>query len=444
MKIQLINHASVKIFTGDCVILTDPWFSGSTFNNGWSLICKNNISDHEILNKVNYIWISHEHPDHFDVQFFKRNFEHIIQKGIVVLFQETLDKRVIKFLNSLKILVQEIKNNISTNIIGNTSIIISKAGYYDSMLFVDNKKVKILNTNDCDVKDFDISKTILNKFKNCDLLLTQFSYAAWKGNESNKHARIQAAKEKLLSIKKQYNLFAPKNLMPFASFIYFSHKDNSYMNDQINTIDIVFEFIKKIECKPVILRLNEIWNNEKYKIESQSLEFWKKSYENISEYEKKDYLNSYSEVQLNEIFKVFQQRIFEKNSRFIIKLIKVVPFLNFFKKINFYITDLDSYFIYDIKKGFVNVNIKKKNDVIEIHSSSLFFLMKFEFGFDTLTVNGLFNSNFKNFSKLAGNFSISSYNALGKKLTFLSFLDFQTIKKYFGLIFKMKSKYRIN
>ena len=70
MNVQLINHACVKILTKDCGILTDPWMFGSVFNNGWNLIEKNQTNTTEILNKVNYIWLSHEHPDHFDVNFF--------------------------------------------------------------------------------------------------------------------------------------------------------------------------------------------------------------------------------------------------------------------------------------------------------------------------------------------------------------------------------------
>ena len=34
-------------------------------------------------------------------------------------------------------------------------------------------------------------------------------------------------------------------IIPFASFIYFSHVDNAYMNDQINKIRNIEQFIKQ-------------------------------------------------------------------------------------------------------------------------------------------------------------------------------------------------------
>ena len=54
-----------------------------------------------------------------------------------------------------------------------------------------------------------------------------------------------ASKEKLMRIKIQSNVFNSKYIIPFASFIYFSHVDNAYMNDGVNKIRDVENFIKK-------------------------------------------------------------------------------------------------------------------------------------------------------------------------------------------------------
>ena len=88
--LTFINHASILIRGKDCGLLTDPWYSGSIFHNGWSLLYENpKTSILEVLEKTNYIWISHEHPDHFSIEFF-RNYANIIKdRKIIVLFQNT-------------------------------------------------------------------------------------------------------------------------------------------------------------------------------------------------------------------------------------------------------------------------------------------------------------------------------------------------------------------
>ena len=59
-QIQLINHSSVLINNDDLKILTDPWYSGSAFNDGWSLLYENKPEDiKKILDNLNYIFLSH-------------------------------------------------------------------------------------------------------------------------------------------------------------------------------------------------------------------------------------------------------------------------------------------------------------------------------------------------------------------------------------------------
>ena len=59
--IRFINHASILL---DEKILCDPWYSGSIFLNGWNLLHENRVDINTIVPQ--YIWISHEHPDHFN------------------------------------------------------------------------------------------------------------------------------------------------------------------------------------------------------------------------------------------------------------------------------------------------------------------------------------------------------------------------------------------
>ena len=88
-KIQLINHASVYLkLSKDLNLLTDPWYDGSAFDDGWSLLYENDEKlILEILDKINFIYISHEHPDHFSISFFKKYAEILKYKNIKIIFK---------------------------------------------------------------------------------------------------------------------------------------------------------------------------------------------------------------------------------------------------------------------------------------------------------------------------------------------------------------------
>ena len=68
--IKFINHASFIVKNKNFNLLIDPWFSGSSFDNGWDLISETKIDDEELKN-ITHIWFSHEHPDHFSVKDLK-------------------------------------------------------------------------------------------------------------------------------------------------------------------------------------------------------------------------------------------------------------------------------------------------------------------------------------------------------------------------------------
>ena len=85
-SLQFINHASILVSHGDISLLSDPWYQGDAFHKGWNLI--HELKDDEIitlLDRVTHIWISHEHPDHFSILFFKK-FGHILKANNCLLY----------------------------------------------------------------------------------------------------------------------------------------------------------------------------------------------------------------------------------------------------------------------------------------------------------------------------------------------------------------------
>ena len=64
LNLKFINHACVKFEHEKFSFATDPWCFGPAFNNGWWL--KNNSRENwiEELDNCDFIYISHNHPDH--------------------------------------------------------------------------------------------------------------------------------------------------------------------------------------------------------------------------------------------------------------------------------------------------------------------------------------------------------------------------------------------
>ena len=67
MKINFINHACFIVESKNKKVMCDPWFKGNIFDNGWSLLHEVNSPDPK---DYDYVWISHEHPDHFRPNLF--------------------------------------------------------------------------------------------------------------------------------------------------------------------------------------------------------------------------------------------------------------------------------------------------------------------------------------------------------------------------------------
>src|SRR3546814_16475446 len=91
--ITFINHACFIVESGGVKLLCDPWIAGSALHDGWNLITE---EEHPGIHDVDYIWYSHEHPDHFSIPFLK-SVPQEKRGNITVLYQRTNDHPVLDF-----------------------------------------------------------------------------------------------------------------------------------------------------------------------------------------------------------------------------------------------------------------------------------------------------------------------------------------------------------
>lgn len=71
MKIRYLYSACILVETEDSRILCDPWFSDYIYEGSWIQYPPLAGNPSEIIGQVDYIYISHLHPDHFDPKFLR-------------------------------------------------------------------------------------------------------------------------------------------------------------------------------------------------------------------------------------------------------------------------------------------------------------------------------------------------------------------------------------
>ena len=91
-RICWINHAGFELQSNGLRIVCDPWLTGLAFNQSWALLTETRFQPGD-FEGVDYIWFSHEHPDHFSPPDL-RSIPERIRSNITILFQKAKDGRV--------------------------------------------------------------------------------------------------------------------------------------------------------------------------------------------------------------------------------------------------------------------------------------------------------------------------------------------------------------
>lgn len=415
MKIKFYSHACFTISNQSTVLLNDPYLFGTAFNDGWDLIYE--VKDFEFdIKKKNFIYFSHEHPDHFSIQFI--NFiPQELKSNITILYQKTKDGRVKKFIDKLGFKFIELDDRERFEFSENFFITIGQVPFYDSWALIEIDGKKILNANDCILETPERVKDIQNVTSNVDILFTQYSYANWvEGGKDNKLERVKLANEKLSRIKMQSNVLSPKFIVPFASMVRFCHEENNYMNDSINTPRKTVEFIdNNTSSKPYLMVPYEIWDGQVEKDNEEAMKFWDYTYQKALTRQLVKQKKVYSIEELRNAFDSMMNRVKKKNNFVIIlflSILKIIP------EQNICITDLNKTINFSWKNGFRETYINNSNEFVKMTSESVHFLFSFDFGIDTLNVNARFNGNLLQKKKLVRTFSLLELNNTGRYLSF--------------------------
>lgn len=224
MKIRFVSHASFSVENHGTTLLCDPWLFGKAFNRGWALLSPAAPVEWE---KIDYVWISHQHPDHLHFPTLK-SVDLQQRKQLTMLYQRHASPRIPKVLQGLGYsAVRELRLNKWTPLGDGMEVMCGSVGSMDSWICIRANGINILNLNDCVLGPGHLAY-ISGLVGKVTVLLTQFSFANWIGNRSDE---LGEAETKLRELRDRVNTLKPDATIPFASFIYFCNQENSWMND---------------------------------------------------------------------------------------------------------------------------------------------------------------------------------------------------------------------
>lgn len=243
MKITHLTSATELITVNGIKILTDPWLDDGIYYGSWYSYPPSKV-DTELLKDIDYIYISHIHPDHFCEKTMHR-----LDKSTPILIHNFSEKflkmkiELLGFNNIIELPHNErflLKNDVYINILAadncNPEICGKAFGCFalsngpkktnqiDSLCVIDNGKFVLVNTNDC---PYPIAREALLKVKEdydkIDFLLVGYTgaslypyamsdYSDKKMKEAQKATKIKA----MMFGAQTINEIQPRFYMPFA------------------------------------------------------------------------------------------------------------------------------------------------------------------------------------------------------------------------------------
>jgi UDP-MurNAc hydroxylase len=406
-EILWINHAGYELRSCGVRLVHDPWLEGLAFDRGWALVSPTKYG-YDDFRGVDYIWLSHEHPDHFSPPVLRKIPEEI-RRSITILFQRTRDGRVVEFCRKIGFRTQELSDGDRMTLKNGLAITCGVVDG-DSWLFAETPEFTYFNANDCVGADWsEIAKSLR---KPVDVLLTQFSYANWVGNPGETERMAEGADEKIREMEQQLDAFRPRVLIPFASFVWFCRDENFHLNQAINRIDRIYDRFRE-DRQVVILYPGDLYRIGEKRDSADAIARY------LADWQSHDRPMQLREdsvplKELQRLSTVHQQKLKQKNAMW---LLRPLVWAGYIAAVSIYLRDLSSGIRYSVLGGIQARGLARSECDVEFSSSSFANMLNNGYGYQTLHVSGRYRElRPGGFVRLSPHFAIPLENEQGFSL----------------------------
>ena len=259
LSMRFINHACVIVNSKNIKFATDPWISGSAFSNGWWLQNASPADAYDELNSCDFIFISHNHPDHLHPESLKNLRKDML--FITANFNSGSSKEYLKDIGFANVIALDFDETIySKNLEISFSVLKSGDFRDDSGLLFEIGKFKGIFGVDSNFLDF-------WRFpENLTFLATSFSSGAsgfplcfenFSNSEQMKIVeRNKLAKKEI--VRKTVEASQPKFYMPYAGFFTEKAKRDKDIcsKNKKNKINEYIDLFKKSELQVLDVQKN--------------------------------------------------------------------------------------------------------------------------------------------------------------------------------------------
>jgi UDP-MurNAc hydroxylase len=407
---QWLNHAGFALANDDAsvVLVCDPWTHGSAFNNGWDLMLPT-PTDVIDWSTVTHIWLSHEHPDHFSPPSLKA-IAMEVRPNICVLYRRHGKGRVLQWCERAGFATRELDTHTWVSLGAGFDLMVGAHRLLDSWAAMRVDGQTVLNTNDCVIErdvEFSVITQLVGKV---DVLMAQFSYANRSGNPDQVQLRRDAAQRKLDALVRQITQFRAPITIPFASFIHFSHQENSYLNDARVSVAQAAQRVNDSGSHPVILCPGEWWDLGIRPVGANDVALAR--YAAAQPPELHDSVGV-ADRDLRSKADSYVHRLLETNTRALLHSLARAGRL---PTVTIKLWDGVDPVRFNPLRGLTSAPGQPCD--VEMHSESLAFMLDNDFGIQTLEVNGrVVSCTATGFDRLEACFSIGLLNSSGRALS---------------------------
>jgi len=240
VKVTFHQSACVLIEGDGVKILCDPWLVDGAYIGSWHIYPPYEFQPNE-FNDVDYIYVSHIHPDHFNdktLMQLNKDIPVLIHNFPIKVLKKNIERLGFKTIEIEHDIRTHLKNKIHINILAADDCdpqlcgkhigcvnLMSPSGtnWIDTMCVIDDGDQVVVNTNDCPYELAQFAATrIKNNYEHVDMLLNGYAGASayphmFKMTDNEKE--IAADTKKSINYKRGENyikLLEPKYFMPFS------------------------------------------------------------------------------------------------------------------------------------------------------------------------------------------------------------------------------------
>ncbi len=251
-EFRWLNHSTIFFEFDGISIITDPWLIGSAFLNGWWLQDPSPSDSIELIKNVDYVFISHNHPDHLSPETLKS-----LSKKTKIVVPNYISHSTYKYLYSLGFEnIIEVDFSLIYQITDKIQFSIFKSGDFrdDAGFYFCINGVELLLTVDANF----LNSHLLPK--NVDLLMTSFASGAsgfplcYENYSEEEKIKIitRNRNSTRFSVSQYLKVICPSYYIPYAGmFKEYANRDKHILENNIkNSVD---DYVSICENAGVIL-----------------------------------------------------------------------------------------------------------------------------------------------------------------------------------------------